>query len=168
MRTRVMHAYKMLIDGQLVEGAKTIEVVNPATGEPFTTAPAADEAQLDAAVAAARRAFPAWAATSWEKRRDCLLQFAQRLEEEAEDFARLLVREQGKPLAEARFEIGATLQGIRYYAGAELPAGRELHIDAAIRMAATRSSVARSGSSPLSPRGTIPSFWLATNSVPPC
>ncbi|WP_282950335.1 MULTISPECIES: aldehyde dehydrogenase family protein [unclassified Sphingopyxis] len=122
-----MHAYKMLIDGQLVEGAKTIEVVNPATGEPFTTAPAADEAQLDAAVAAARRAFPAWAATSWEKRRDCLLQFAQRLEEEAEDFARLLVREQGKPLAEARFEIGATLQGIRYYAGAELPAETRSH-----------------------------------------
>lgn len=88
-----MYAYKMLIDGQLVEGAKTIEIVNPATAEPFTTAPVADEDQLNAAVAAARRAFPAWAATSWSKRRDCLLLFAQRLEEEADHFARLLISE---------------------------------------------------------------------------
>lgn len=122
-----MYAYKMLIDGQLVEGAKTIEIVNPATGEPFTTAPVADEDQLNAAVAAARRAFPAWAATSLSKRRDCLLLFAQRLEEEADHFARLLVKEQGKPLAEARFEIGATVQGIRYYASVELPAETRSH-----------------------------------------
>lgn len=122
-----MYAYKMLIDGQLVEGAKTIEIVNPATGEPFTTALVADEDQLNAAVAAARRAFPAWAATSWSKRRDCLLLLAQRLEEEADHFARLLVKEQGKPLAEARFEIGATVQGIRYYASVELPAETRSH-----------------------------------------
>ena len=122
-----MHAYKMLIDGQLVEGAKTIEIVNPATGRPFTTAPAASEDQLNAAVAAARRAFPAWAATPWDERRNCLLLFAQRLEEEVEDFANLLVKEQGKPLAEARFEVGATLQGIRYYASAELGAETRSH-----------------------------------------
>ncbi|MFX9185014.1 aldehyde dehydrogenase family protein, partial [Acinetobacter baumannii] len=88
------------------------------TGRPFTTAPAASEDQLNAAVAAARRAFPAWAATPWDERRNCLLLFGQRLEEEVEDFANLLVKEQGKPLAEARFEVGATLQGIRYYASA--------------------------------------------------
>ena len=122
-----MLAYKMLIDGQLVAGAKTIDVVNPATGEPFTTAPVADEGQLDAAVAAALGAFPAWAATSWSTRQDCLRQFAQRLEDEAEHFARLLVSEQGKPLAEARFEIGATVHGIRYYASIELPAETRSH-----------------------------------------
>ncbi|MFX4520384.1 aldehyde dehydrogenase family protein, partial [Acinetobacter baumannii] len=60
-------------------------------------------------------------------RRNCLLLFAQRLEEEVEDFANLLVKEQGKPLAEARFEVGATLQGIRYYASAELGAETRSH-----------------------------------------
>ncbi|KTE00752.1 aldehyde dehydrogenase [Sphingopyxis sp. H038] len=124
-----MNAYKMLIDGQLVAGARTIDVVNPATGQPFTAAPVADEGQLNAAVAAARHAFPAWAATSWSERRDCLLFLAQRLEEEAEDFARLLVKEQGKPLPEARFEIGATVQGMRYYASVELSAETRSHVN---------------------------------------
>jgi acyl-CoA reductase-like NAD-dependent aldehyde dehydrogenase len=122
-----MHAYKMLIGGQLVAGARTIEVVNPATGKSFTTAPVADENQLNATVAAARHAFSAWAATSWSTRQDCLLLFAQRLEEETDHFARLLVKEQGKPLAEARFEIGATVQGIRFYASIELPAETRNH-----------------------------------------
>lgn len=130
-----MHDYKMLIDGQLVEGARTIDVVNPATGEPFTTAPAADAAQLEAAVSAARRAFPAWAATSWNTRRDCLVRFAQAIEDEAERLAHLLVMEQGKPLAEARFEVGATVAGIRYYASLDLPAATRDHANGSYEIA---------------------------------
>jgi len=52
--------YGMLIDGQRVTTTRTIAVNNPATAEPFAEAPAADAAHLEAAVAAATRAFPAW------------------------------------------------------------------------------------------------------------
>nr|AMR55366.1 aldehyde dehydrogenase [Sphingomonas melonis TY] len=112
----------MLIDGELVEGCRTIPVIDPATGEPFAKAHVADAAQLDRAVAAAALAFPGWAATSWAVRRDRLLEFARRLDEEADGFARLLVREQGKPWGEARYEVDATIRGIRFYADVELKA----------------------------------------------
>ena len=117
-----MTAYRMLIDGELVEGCRTIPVIDPATGEPFAKAHVADAAQLDRAVAAAAPAFPGWAATSWAVRRDRLLEFARRLDEEADGFARLLVREQGKPWGEARYEVDATIRGIRFYADVELKA----------------------------------------------
>jgi acyl-CoA reductase-like NAD-dependent aldehyde dehydrogenase len=47
----------------LVEGAGALDVMSPATGRVLTTAPRADRAQLEEAVAAAKAAFPAWAAT---------------------------------------------------------------------------------------------------------
>jgi acyl-CoA reductase-like NAD-dependent aldehyde dehydrogenase len=52
----------MLINGKLVDGAKTLDVFNPATGGVLATCPRADETQLDEAVAAAKAAFPAWSA----------------------------------------------------------------------------------------------------------
>ena len=52
--------FRMIINGELVAGEATIEVVNPATGQPFATAPDCSPAQLDAAVAAARAAFKTW------------------------------------------------------------------------------------------------------------
>jgi len=62
-------AYKLLIDGAFVDGAKTIDVFNPATGAVLETCPRADEAQLHRAVAAAKAAFPAWSALSFSERR---------------------------------------------------------------------------------------------------
>jgi acyl-CoA reductase-like NAD-dependent aldehyde dehydrogenase len=49
--------FKLLIDGDLVDGADSLPVVNPATGEPFATCARADAAQLERAIAAAKRAF---------------------------------------------------------------------------------------------------------------
>ncbi|HEX7693046.1 MAG TPA: aldehyde dehydrogenase family protein, partial [Sphingomonas sp.] len=56
--------FRMLIDGELVEGTSSFDVVNPATGTSFAHCPKADRAMIDRAVAAAKRAFPAWSATS--------------------------------------------------------------------------------------------------------
>lgn len=56
-----MSDYKLLIGGRLVAGDRTMEVVNPATEELLAHCPRASEAQLNAAVAAARAAWPAWA-----------------------------------------------------------------------------------------------------------
>jgi delta 1-pyrroline-5-carboxylate dehydrogenase len=68
-RANMKHEFKLLIDGQSRDGVTTFDVVNPATGETFAQCPKADAAQLEEAVAAARRAFPAWAATPVEARR---------------------------------------------------------------------------------------------------
>src|SRR5262245_45579259 len=59
----VVNDFRLLIDGRLVEGAGTLDVNNPATGRVLTTAPCADRAQLEQAVAAAKAAFPSWSAT---------------------------------------------------------------------------------------------------------
>ncbi|MBB5577995.1 aldehyde dehydrogenase family protein [Rhizobium paranaense] len=111
-----MTKYKMLIGGRLMTGAGEMPVIDPSTAEIFTTAPYASATQLEDAVRAAKDAFPDWAATPLETRRACLLRLADRLEQEADDFARLLTREQGKPLPEATYEVGATIRGIRYFA----------------------------------------------------
>lgn len=67
-----MSEYRLLIDGALVAGAATMDVVNPATGKSFATAPRADRTQLDVAVAAAQRAWPAWAALDYAARAERL------------------------------------------------------------------------------------------------
>ena len=60
--------YRMLVDGELVNGVMAFDVVNPATAEAFAKCPKADELLIDRAVVAAKRAFPAWAAKPLEER----------------------------------------------------------------------------------------------------
>lgn len=116
-----MSSYRMLIDGQMVEGAATMDVVNPATEEMLATCPRASEDQANQAVAAARAAFPEWAATPIEDRRAALLRLADAIHAQADELARLLVEEQGKPFAEASGEIAYTEVFIRHFAGMDLP-----------------------------------------------
>ena len=111
-----MSDYKLLINGELVDGAGSIDVINPATGKPFDTAPKASEAQLNEAVAAAKAAFPAWAALSFEEREAKLNALADAVEANAEELTRLLVLETGKPVAEAAFEPGGFAMGLRAFA----------------------------------------------------
>lgn len=112
--------YQLLIDGQLVAGAAELEVVNPATARAFATAPRADSAQAERAIAAAKRAFPAWSRLSYAARGACLTRLGDAVEARRDDFARLLTQEQGKPLPQARGELDATLEALRYYAGQAL------------------------------------------------
>jgi ABC-type glutathione transport system ATPase component len=94
----VMSDFRLLINGKLVEGVGTLDVINPATARILTAAPRADQAQLDQAVAAAKTAFPAWSATPLGQRAALLAKLAEALEAERGAFARLLTQEQGKPL----------------------------------------------------------------------
>ena len=71
-----MTEYRLLIDGRLVAGDMTMEVVNPANEQVLALAPRASGAQLDAAVTAAKAAFPAWAARPIEDRRVLILGIA--------------------------------------------------------------------------------------------
>jgi len=112
-------AFKLLIDGDLVDGADRLAVINPGTGEPFATCARADAAQLERAVAAAKRAFPAWRDGGQPQRQALLHKVADAMEARFEDFARLLTQEQGKPLAEARFELGGAIAAFRHF-GAQI------------------------------------------------
>ncbi len=103
--------FTLLIGGQPVTTATTLEVVNPATGAVFAHCPAAGAAELDAAVGAARRAFPAWRALGFAERAAHIARFAELLSAQADGLARLLTQEQGKPVGQSKDEIarGATL-----------------------------------------------------------
>lgn len=113
--------YSLLIDGKLCSGASTLDVINPATGKLLAVAPRADLDQLHQAIAAAKRAFPAWAAKSYAERRVYLEKLADAVEARADEFVRLLTQEQGKPRHEAQFEIMGVHHCIRHFAVSELP-----------------------------------------------
>jgi acyl-CoA reductase-like NAD-dependent aldehyde dehydrogenase len=113
--------YPLVIDGQLVAGAMTLDVINPATGRLLAQCARADKAQLDAAVAAAKLAFPAWSATPIETRREALVKIADALQARGAEFARLLTQEQGKPLGAAMHEVGGAVAMIRAFAAMDLP-----------------------------------------------
>jgi acyl-CoA reductase-like NAD-dependent aldehyde dehydrogenase len=116
-----MTAYKLLIGGKLVSGAMTSTVINPATEDVLATAPRADLAQLHQAVAAAKAAFPVWSATPIRVRGALLTKLADAMEARQDELARLLTEEQGKPLAEAKWEIVGAIASIRYFASLDLP-----------------------------------------------
>lgn len=108
------------IDGEPVEGLKFFDVINPATGSPFARAPDATREQLDQAVDAARRAFHSWRAVPHERRREILCGFAAAIRAETDNLARLLTREQGKPLAASTREVQLTAARIEGLAAFEL------------------------------------------------
>ncbi|TNE58924.1 MAG: aldehyde dehydrogenase family protein [Alphaproteobacteria bacterium] len=103
-----MDNYKMLIGGEWVEGAGKIEVINPATEKAFATVEKGTKENVDAAVAAAKAAFPAWSQTPIEERQAKLAELSAAVAKNAEKLARLLTQEQGKPLAEAMGEMAWT------------------------------------------------------------
>src|ERR1700756_4726828 len=116
-----MSQYSLLIDGELVPGDQTMPVLNPATEEVLAQCPRASKDQLDAAVAAAKAAFPDWAATSIEERRKLVIQMADAIEANSGELARLLTSEQGKPLADATGEVLGMAAFFRYLGSLELP-----------------------------------------------
>ena len=116
-----MSDYRLLINGQLTPGALSMDVLNPATGDVITSCPRADAAQLEAAVQAAKAAFPSWSKLTTETRRAKLFAIAASLEARLDEFARLLTTEQGKPLADATGEIGGAVAMLRILGSMELP-----------------------------------------------
>ena len=115
-----MTHFKLLIGGKLVDGAAEMAVVNPATGESFQTAPRANEAQLNDAVAAAKAAYPTWAGCSVESRADKLRALAAAIEARLPEFSETLTKEQGKPLAQARVEMMTAVYSFKTFASMEL------------------------------------------------
>nr|WP_310522503.1 aldehyde dehydrogenase family protein [Polymorphobacter sp.] len=115
-----MSDYKLLIGGKLVPGDMVMDVINPATEEVLAVCPRGSEAQLNAAVAAAKAAFKSWANQPMDARRACINALADAIEARTEQLARLLTQEQGKPLSESTAEITYTAAFLRYLAGLDL------------------------------------------------
>jgi len=117
-----MDDFQILINGQWVAGAEdSFDVINPSTGSAFAQCPAASLSQLDQAVEAAEQAFNSWRHSTHEDRCQRLLRIADDLEQEAETLARLIVLEQGKPMALALSELMGAVAWTRYSAQLQLP-----------------------------------------------
>lgn len=105
----------------MVPGDMTMPVINPATEDVLAECPRASKAQLDKAVAAAKAAYPAWAATPIEERRKLIVEMADIIEANVGELARLLTSEQGKPLADATGEVMGMAAFFRYLGSLDLP-----------------------------------------------
>ena len=116
-----MGAFKLLINGQMVDGELSMDVVNPATEEKLADCPRASESQLNAAVAAAKAAFPAWSKTSIDERKAAVLKIADVVEANAAELAQLLTKEQGKPIEDATVEVYGMAAFCRYFTSLDLP-----------------------------------------------
>ncbi len=111
---------RMLIGGQRVEAAsgQTFETLDPATGSTIVAVPAGAAADIDAAVAAARTAFPEYARLAPGVRQRLLLALATLVEREAETFAQLEALDNGKAVGMARaVDVNAAIEYLRYMAG---------------------------------------------------
>jgi acyl-CoA reductase-like NAD-dependent aldehyde dehydrogenase len=113
--------FSLLIDGKLEQGSEHLDVIDPALGAVFARCPAAGRAELDRAVDAARRAFPAWRARSFADRAALVKRLSQQLRARQNELAELLTREQGKPLAQSVAEIDRGAAQSDGMVGIEIP-----------------------------------------------
>ncbi len=98
--------------------ARSLEVWNPSTGDPIGTVPLGGAAEVDAAVRAAREALPAWRDTPPLERARAVGRLRERLEAGREELARLVARENGKTLKEARGSVRRGIEAAEFAAGA--------------------------------------------------
>lgn len=106
----------LFINGEWVPGADQVPVMDPATGEVITHVAIAGDKECDAAITAAHEALPSWSATPPRQRAEILRRAWEIMREEAEDLARLITRENGKVLADARAEVTYAAEFFRWFA----------------------------------------------------
>jgi succinate-semialdehyde dehydrogenase/glutarate-semialdehyde dehydrogenase len=105
-----------LIDGEWVTSAKTFPVTDPATGAEVATVSDLGAKETKRAIDAAARALPAWSAKTAKERAAILRRWFDLVTAETESLAQLMTTEQGKPLAEARAEVGYGASFIEWFA----------------------------------------------------
>ena len=112
--------YALTINGQRAFSAETAQAINPATEQPICDFPLATREQLEAAVAAAKQAFPAWSDTALIERQQMVSKLGDLIEQNYEAFIKLLITEQGKGRAAAEWEIGGSIHWCREIAKQKL------------------------------------------------
>ncbi|MFD9079176.1 gamma-aminobutyraldehyde dehydrogenase [Streptomyces erythrochromogenes] len=119
--TTELRRLRNYIGGEFKDAAdgRTTEVVNPATGEVYATAPLSGQADVDAAMAAAAAAFPGWRDTTPAERQKALLKIADAFEARADELVAAESENTGKPLGlTASEELPPMVDQIRFFAGA--------------------------------------------------
>jgi len=106
------------VSGAATAASDTLQVLEPATEAVLEELPRAGAEEMDAAIARAKAAFPAWRAVAPADRARLLHRLAGRLEEAHEELSVLEARNAGKPIGDARGEMGMVVDTFRYYAGA--------------------------------------------------
>ena len=121
MATTSAPTYTHYIDGSFAEpkATRSIDVIDPATQDVIATVPEATEADVDAAVAAARRAFDdgPWRETTAQERGRILFRIAAVVRDHATEWAELETRNNGKPITEAEADITDVATCFEYYGG---------------------------------------------------
>ncbi|MDT0684243.1 aldehyde dehydrogenase family protein [Roseicyclus sp. F158] len=118
-----MLSFELTIDGKAHATGETFDVLNPSTGEVAGRAPIAGKAELDAAVAAAERAFKTWSQTPEDELKAACEAVTAKIAEHADELAQIITAEQGKPLngLGSRWEVGGAQAWAGYTAGLSLP-----------------------------------------------
>jgi acyl-CoA reductase-like NAD-dependent aldehyde dehydrogenase len=116
-----MPDFELLINGKMVPGAASLDVINPATEGLAGTCSRASESQLDEAVEAAHGALAGWAATPIAERRKAVEKVAEIVTANAQELGSILTSEQGKPLPEAIAETYGFAAFTRHFAAMDLP-----------------------------------------------
>lgn len=114
-------AFSNLIDGNLVPAvsAHTLDVIEPATGAVYASAPASDSADIEAAVRAGERAFPAWSGSSAAERAKLLERLADLIDANVSELAKAESNDTGKPIMLARaLDIPRSAANFRFFAEA--------------------------------------------------
>ena len=142
-------------------------VWNPATGKPFAQVNFASAEDVDAAVAAAKAAFPAWRATSLSQRSEILFKLRALLEQNRERLAELLSTENGKTLGDARGEVARGLENIEFACGipALLKGGYSEQASAGVDVYQIRQPLGVvAGITPFNFPAMVP-LWMAANAI---
>ncbi len=114
-----MTALNHWIDGQATEGSpeRHDPLHDPATGEQTGTLPIATEADVDAAVAAAKAAFPGWRDTPLSQRARIMFRYRELVDQHLDELAGLITAQHGKVLADARGEVARGLEVVEFACG---------------------------------------------------
>jgi len=115
-----MAVFKQYINGKAVaaKSGKTLSVEDPSTRATIATVPHSGKEDINAAVAAARAAFPAWSSTTPGERSLALLKLADALESRKRKFVVAESANAGKPISAVGLEVDAVVDNLRYFAGA--------------------------------------------------
>ena len=116
----------LFIAGEWDEGAGYVDVENPADGSIVARVAIADEATVEKAVREALRAQPRWARTPAPERAAFLNRLAELIDRDTERLAAIVTREMGKPISEARGEVGGASNFCRFFAGIVTSQGGEI------------------------------------------
>ncbi len=111
-----MKEYKLYLNGKWTSPGPAMEVINPATGEPFAAIATVDRDGVRQALEDAQAAWDGWRNTTAQQRGRHLFKIADEVERRFDEFAKIITLENGKPLPQAQAEVNGTIDHFRWFA----------------------------------------------------